>query len=517
MANLGGLILGLLVTFLTYSIGEILVFKTDTRKLTRYPLVSTIWKYAPRFMHNLSYATNATRILEKGYYKFKSTTFQHLRGQGNVIVLPLTVLEELAAIPATVASPHGALEQDLLGDFTGLNLILESRIHHSIVQRKLTPRLNVLMPAMEDELRHAWERSFPDVGHDWTEFQPYQIFGKISASLTARALVGPELCRDEVWLDIAFNYTENLFRTIVLLRSVPKWMQSILCVFLPSYWNGKYYIRLAKQTLKPRIEKLLSQDIHSSPTEYDPATSNVLYWLAELAKGGDRSADKLAHIEVLLALASVHTTLLRMVNVLYDITASGPELVQELREEILEVLASKGEWTDNPYDKLHKLDSVMRESQRMSPPTIVGMKRLFRQDYTFSDGTTFVPKGSYACMPTYTIENDPAHTDNPAKYDGLRYYRQFIGAENEKEAEQFLFSSAGQTALNFGYGKSACPGRFFASKIIKMLFVKLLMEYDFQFLPGTGRPKNIVVHEFLFCWPWQKMLVRKRGDAVSVV
>jgi hypothetical protein len=127
-----------------------------------------------------------------------------------VVVLPLSLLEELAAIPPSIASPHAALEHDLLGHYTGLDLILESRIHHSIVQRKLTPRLDLLIPAMETELRHAIERSFPPMNAaNWSEFMPYQCFGRISASLTGRALVGRDLCRDEVWLDITFNYTEN--------------------------------------------------------------------------------------------------------------------------------------------------------------------------------------------------------------------------------------------------------------------------------------------------------------------
>lgn len=46
---------------------------------------------------------------------------------------------------------------------------------------------------------------------------------------------------------------------------------------------------------------------------------NVISWLVDAAKGGDRDSDTLAHVEVILALESVHTTLFRMVNVLYDI------------------------------------------------------------------------------------------------------------------------------------------------------------------------------------------------------
>ena len=115
---------------------------------------------------------------------------------------------ELSGLPSTIASNYGALERDLLGRYTGLNLILESRLHHTIVQRKLTPRLNLITPGLEGELKAAFEDGFPNCD-DWTEFRPYMVLAQISARLSARALVGPEFCRDPIWLDIAVNYTEN--------------------------------------------------------------------------------------------------------------------------------------------------------------------------------------------------------------------------------------------------------------------------------------------------------------------
>ena len=270
--------------------------------------------------------------------------------------------------------------------------------------------------------------------------------------------------------------------------------------------------------LGPRIHELLRKSDEGSWSPEDNEDDfNVLSWLADTAKGRDRNPETLAHVEVLLALASVHTTLLRMVNVLYDLTAN-PGYLKELQFEIEAESRSKQGWNEASYSQLQKLDSVLRESQRMSPPTILGMKRLFKQQYTFANGLQ-VPKGTYACLPTFAIENDPAHTSHPEIFDGLRSYRrrQQTGTGDailKGNDEQHQFSSLEPNILNFGYGKSACPGRYFASLIIKILFVKLLTEYDFEFLPGKGRPQNIMAHEFLFCWPWQRMLVRRKNDGI---
>ncbi|ORY11853.1 cytochrome P450 [Clohesyomyces aquaticus] len=494
----------ILVLYYTY---DLFLTKIITHKHANHPLVGSPSILAPRFVLNLIFASRAVKVLETGYQKFKTRTFQLIRGDGNIVVLPLEVIEELSTIPSNIASPHGALEHDLLGPYTGLNLILESRLHHSIVQRKLTPRLPALTPYIEKELTSAVEDYFPAC-EEWTEIQPFKLLGQVAARLTARALVGPELCRNATWLDISVNYTESLFKTIVILRLFPSWAHPFISKLLPSYWAGWGYVKSAKALLGPKIDDLLRRNNEGtwSPGE-DAAEYNVLAWLADLAKGTDRDSHALAHVEVLLALASVHTTLLRMVNVLYDLT-QNQGLFSELQNEIAH--AREKDWTHASYSELWKLDSVLRESQRVSPPTILGMKRLFKQDFTFATGL-YIPKGTYVCMPTYTIENDPSHTTNPSVFDGLRSYRirQSV-PEGSKEADDQQFSSFGKTVLNFGYGKAACPGRYFASLIIKMVFVKLLTEYDFKFIEGTARPKNLVVHEFLFPWPWDRILIKRK-------
>ena len=65
--------------------------------------------------------------------------------------------------------------------------------------------------------------------------------------------------------------------------------------------------------------------------------------------------------------------------------------------------------------------------------------------------------------------------------------------------------------LNFGHGKYACPGRFFASLEIKVILVRLVMNYDFKLTPHQGRPANLKAHEFLFPNPDGELLIRARG------
>jgi cytochrome P450 len=130
-------------------------------------------------------------------------------------------------------------------------------------------------------------------------------------------------------------------------------------------------------------------------------------------------------------------------------------------------------------------------------------------------------------MAIHAIENDEAHTPDADRFDGLRSFRtweeerekQMAGkskasAININSGNPFLFETPTATSLNFGYGRTACPGRFFASHAIKMVLVKLFCDYEFQFLPGSGRPPNVMAHEFMFTSPEQKILVRRSRKAL---
>lgn len=133
-----------------------------------------------------------------------------MREDARVLILPSSLLEELAAVPGRLATAHGALEHDLLGRYTGLDIVLKTRLHHSIVQRRLTPRLGLVTPQLEKALSDSFNQWFPNLEENtWTKFQPYQLLGKVTARFTAEALVNPEFSNDPMWLEIAVQYTEN--------------------------------------------------------------------------------------------------------------------------------------------------------------------------------------------------------------------------------------------------------------------------------------------------------------------
>jgi cytochrome P450 len=188
-----------------------------------------------------------------------------------------------------------------------------------------------------------------------------------------------------------------------------------------------------------------------------------------VAEGDERNLARLAHFETILSLAGIHTMLLRQLSFIYDLTAH-PEYLQDLRAEVANHSAL---WNKTSYGQLRKLDSFMRESQRLAPPPVLGLKRIMQRPYTLLDGT-LLPKGAYVCVAAYAIENDSRIYPEPEKFDGLRSFVQ----RNESDSNKHNFTATHTTVLGFGHGKTACPGRFFANLVIKMSVIKLITEYE---------------------------------------
>lgn len=78
---------------------------------------------------------------------------------------------------------------------------------------------------------------------------------------------------------------------------------------------------------------------------------------------------------------------------------------------------------------------------------------------------------------------------------------------------KWQFTSIGDTNVNFGAGKHACPGRFFAGNEIKMILAYFLIHYDIRFKDGQERPQPMTMVMSKSPDPNAEVLFRKRDVA----
>ena len=110
-----------------------------------------------------------------------------------------------------------------------------------------------------------------------------------------------------------------------------------------------------------------------------------------------------------------------------------------------------------------------------------------------SDGTVLLP-GDTIAMPSGPMTQDPFYYTNPPKFDGYRFYNARAKEQEGKGRSDNEYSEIEPGNLSWGHGRFSCPGRWYASLMIKLLLATLILEYDFEFSGGkTARPSDFVM------------------------
>ena len=157
------------------------------------------------------------------------------------------------------------------------------------------------------------------------------------------------------------------------------------------------------------------------------------------------------------------------VNVLYRLL-SNPEYIEPLRHDVETAVAEEG-WTKAGMDKMHKIDSFLRETQRLddiegcplnSPsrtsvtdvlfPFSVAMNRIAMRPFTFSNGVT-VPAGTLISVPATVIHRDGEIYPDPEEFDGFRFVK--LRELNVDAIARYQALSTSADHLTFGYGRHA--------------------------------------------------------------
>lgn len=84
---------------------------------------------------------------------------------------------------------------------------------------------------------------------------------------------------------------------------------------------------------------------------------------------------------------------------------------------------------------------------------------------------------------------DPELYPNPTKFEGFRFEK--VRQEQPLQDGKAQYVASNPASLAFGYGRHACPGRFFAANEIKAIMAYLLRNYDMKFKEGQTRPQSL--------------------------
>ncbi|KAK9609657.1 Dihydroorotase [Aspergillus fumigatus] len=181
-----------------------------------------------------------------------------------------------------------------------------------------------------------------------------------------------------------------------------------------------------------------------------PSRADVIDWLED--SHGDQPYDPVA-AQLLLSFAAIHGTSNLLAQALMDL-CTAPDLIRDIRAEITSVLGDAG-LTRAALYRLKLMDSALKEANGWRR-TDLSMGRIAQSDMHLSDGLR-IPRGTTLMVSAHAMWEPEIYPD-PRRYDGYRFYklRQVPGQEGQHQ-----LVSATEKHMGFGYGKHACPGRFF--------------------------------------------------------
>ncbi|KAH8709422.1 Cytochrome P450 monooxygenase paxP [Beauveria bassiana] len=425
-------------------------------------------------------------LIRQGYTQHRDSFFK-VSGH-DILVVPPKYLADLAVLPPEKLSVNAAIVELFQRLPAITTVIVDHSLQARMVASRLTPSLGAHVPRLQAQLRrHLPNELLATTSERWVSVPALALVRRLVHRGTAAQFVA-ELADDEAWLATAIAYSENGFAHSLLLRVFPDWAKPVAALCLPTGWSVGAALRRARRQLVPLIRERRRRE-----------TADVDYvrpddFLQHLMDGGgaDDNDDNITVQRLMVVyLGAGPSTMIAIVQILLDLCAH-PEYIEPLRQEAIQVLRGSGGYSRQALADMKRLDSFMRETQRLSSPTGLGLHAIVREPVTLHDGV-ILPEGAHIQMAVHEIGMDPDRVPNPAKFDGMRQYN------NRKRPGQgncYQYTTTSENNLYFGYGKVSCPGRFFADQNIKMIVSNILIRYRLRYAGGAiGRPKNTTLYD----------------------
>lgn len=203
----------------------------------------------------------------------------------------------------------------------------------------------------------------PDV--EWKEVNLKDDVLDLIARLSSRVFLGSEVCRDEAWLHITKSYTVNAFIGAETMRIYPCWFRTVAHWFLPQCKILRQQVADSRRIVEPVLERRRALRAEAQARgDPVPKFNDGLDWFEEESKGRQYDA---VGAQLGLSAVAIHTTTDLLVEAMLWI-AEDPQLIQDLRKEIVEVLSAEG-WKKTALFNMKLADSVLKEAQRLKPVT----------------------------------------------------------------------------------------------------------------------------------------------------
>ncbi|KAL8871199.1 MAG: hypothetical protein Q9174_002918 [Haloplaca sp. 1 TL-2023] len=374
---------------------------------------------------------------------------------------------------------HAVRYLDIGVDFDTTVFFLERFIGES-----LTKNLDKLQEPMVEETLRSVDEVLGTDESAWRTINVYNSMQDVITPAMSRVFFDLPLCRDTDFMTSFRRYILAMGVGTLVVGQMPRAFKRVLVpVFnLPV----RYYRSKTMEVLVPMVEQQLQAQNLSATT----AGSQEKY---DLISQSARISAKLSGV-----CDVVNPGICRIV--INDVKA-----YETLGEEAARSLQGEDDWM-NPavFKRLELCDSAIRETARYHPILIKGLtKEVVHPNGLSLPNGTHVPRGAWLGVPVIGLHRDDRFYPEALKYDPFRFARlnqdrrdlqRKTGVRGDQETTPLRDLDAARptsTYVGFGYGKHACPGRWFAVQLLKILLAYITINYDIEAIGPRSEAKVI--------------------------
>jgi cytochrome P450 len=178
---------------------------------------------------------------------------------------------------------------------------------------------------------------------------------------------------------------------------------------------------------------------------------------------------------------------------------SRDDIVSTLETECRRVsVKHQGLFTKEAVDDLYCVDSAVRESMRLNDVMVhlLPLEVISGEAIDLGQGLRITAgSGLRTVFPAQMVHMDPGLYQEPEQFDAFRFSRECDASQQtnpQQATKRKLMTSVSTSFLPFGYGRHACPGRWFVAQMVKQALAYVILNYSVEVTKRPGRRTSML-------------------------
>ncbi|KAI3327515.1 cytochrome P450 [Ustulina deusta] len=445
----------------------------------------------------LQYLIRGPQIIDRAYVSAKGGSFKVTTPSNtHLMITSSELINEVMDAPTHILSLHAVAKELLQPKYTmrGFEWQDQRGVEGTGFVRALRSRLTSHLPLLQPKLDRLVneilrEELTKDESGAATRINLFPMVKRMVVKINCFVFFGKNLSQNTEFTTAALEFPQTVILAAECLRITPNLLRPLVAALVTRRHRAA---RTLFKYLEPIVQRRLALRARTDEIKDKPV--DCMQWLIDTSPRQQQwTAARMVGEIIAIWFSSVHQLAMTVTYAIEDICLHR-DYADPLRQELREQKATKNGSID--VEELPLLDSFLKESIRYNNADAISCRRKALQDYILQDGSR-IGKGDWVCIPQRAMMQDPLRYSSPSTFDGFRFARANVSlcqgnrtSDVPDEARSKLTEASIHWPI-WGLGKTACPGRFYASLVLKLIVTQILEEWECD-MPDRKSARNMV-------------------------